>query len=310
MVFPFFLWIAGMAMTLSFASRVERGADRAELLRHALRRSALIFAVGLLLNGFPAFNLATIRIPGVLQRIAICYLAGAAIYLYTSTRSRILWLAMLLGGYWIVMALGGDWENGSTFAQRVDSMLLSGHMYSQTKTWDPEGVVSTLPAIATILFGILTGELLRTRLNAAEKTVRMFLLGNALIAAGLMLDPWIPINKQLWTSSYSLFMAGMASVTFAFFYWFVDLQGWRGWTRPLVIYGSNAIVVYALSGMVARLAGLIKIGDVSLKAILMQNAFSPLTSPINASLLYAICNVLLLYSVAWVMHRRGWFVRL
>lgn len=183
-------------------------------------------------------------------------------------------------------------------------------MDSQTKTWDPEGIVSTLPAIVTILFGVLTGELLRTRLGAAEKTGWMFLAGNALVALGLMLDPWIPINKQLWTSSYSLFMAGMASVIFAFFYWLMDIQRWRGWTRPLVIYGSNAIAVYALSGMIARLAGLIKVGDLSLKAFLMQTVFSPLASPVNASLLYAICNVMLLFGVAWAMHSRQWFVRL
>src|SRR5688572_21027774 len=117
LVFPFFLWIVGVAITLSFAKRVERGDDRGKLLLHVLRRSAVIFVIGLLLNGFPNYNLATLRIPGVLQRIAVCYLIAAAIFLYTKTQGRIIWTVGLLAGYWVIMAVGGDWTIENNFAR-------------------------------------------------------------------------------------------------------------------------------------------------------------------------------------------------
>ncbi len=315
LIFPFFLWIAGVAMTFSFARRLEQGAEqgaaRGGLLLHALRRSALIFALGLLLNGFPYYNLSTLRIPGVLQRIAICTFFAAVVFLYIGLKGRVAVIVALLAAYTGLMALdGGSYDKGSNFAARIDQMLLAGHMYAASRTWDPEGIVSTLPAIATTLFGILTGMLLRSSRTQSEKTVWLFVAGNALIAAGLVLDPFQPINKSLWTASFSLFMAGMASVGFAFFYWIVDVLGLRRWVRPFVIYGLNAIVVYAASGVLARLMGAIHVGGESLKAVIFRNLFAPLASPLNASLLYALTDVLVLYAVAYVMYRRNWFITL
>jgi predicted acyltransferase len=309
LVFPFFLWITGLAMTLSLGKRAATGADRGRLILHILRRAALIFLVGMLLNGFPFYRLATIRIPGVLQRIAICYLIAAVVFLYTRTRGRVWWIAGLLALYLVLMHPGG-YEKESNFAKHVDGLLLTGHMYSATKTWDPEGVVSTLPAIATTLFGILAGELLRRNFASPDLALRMFLYGNALIAAGLLLDPLAPINKNLWTPSYSLFMAGMAQTAFGFFYWLVDVLQWRRAAEPFRIYGMNAIVVYALSGLLARALGLLRIGDISAKSWMFAHFFAPLASPVNASALYGVANVLVLYVVAWVMYRREWFVRL
>lgn len=309
-VFPFFIWISGVSMTFSFAKRVESGADRGKLLLHTLRRAAMIFLLGMLLNGFPLYNLATIRIPGVLQRIAVCYFFAGLIFLYTSRRVQT-WLAFgFLIAYWALMMFvpvpggaAGVLEKEGNLAQYVDSLLLTGHMYSATKTWDPEGILSTLPAISTALFGVLTGHLLRSPLASLEKVVWLFAGGNFLMFLGVWWDNSFPINKNLWTSSYTLLMAGMAMVVFACCYWLVDLRGYQKWARPFVTYGSNAIAVYVLAGILARLEGRLQ-----LRAPI-DSALNAIASPVNASLLHAIGYVLLLYAVAWVLHRKGWFLK-
>ncbi len=320
-IFPFFLWIVGVAMTLSFARRVERGESRSGLMLHALRRSAIIFGLGLLLAGFPYYNWATIRIPGVLQRIAVCYLIAAAVFLMSRLRGMILWTAGLLSVYWVLMKLvpvpgygAGVLEKVGNFAQYVDSMVLSGHMWSQSKVWDPEGIVSTLPAIATTLFGILAGRILRLRLQAAEKTAWLFVFGSALLWCGSVMNWWLPINKNLWTSSYSVFMAGLATTAFAFCYWIVDVQGLRAWARPFAVYGMNAIAMFVLAGLAAKSLGLIRIAAgegvrISLSTWIFRNLYAPLASPKNASLLYALTYVAVFWAIAYVLYRRRIFLK-
>jgi len=322
LIFPFFLWIVGVAMTLSFAKRVARGESKSRLVLHALRRSAVIFALGLFLAGYPFFSLSTLRIPGVLQRIAVCYLIATLIFLYNGVRWQIAWTAVFLAVYWVLMKLvpvpgygAGNLDKVGNFAQYVDSLFLSGHMWAATKIWDPEGIVSTLPAVSTTLFGILTGHLLRARWSSEERTAWMFVSGNVLIVAGLALGMWLPINKNLWTSSFAVFMAGMALSTFAFCYWVVDVRGCRKWAKPFSIYGMNAIAVYVLAGVLARTLGLIKLSSeggntITLKEWIFRMFFAPLASPVNASLLYALCFVLVLYGMAWVMYRRRWFIKI
>jgi len=312
LVFPFFLWIAGVAMTLSFARRNARGEDRRKLLAHVAQRALILFALGLFFNGFPWYHLATIRIAGVLQRIAVCYLIAGAIFLYTRLRGQLVWTGALLAVYWVLMTLvpvpgygAGSLQPVGNFAQWIDSLVLSGHMYSHTRVWDPEGIVSTIPAVATTLLGILAGHLLRApRLSAAEKTAWMLVWGNCMILAGLLMDPFLPINKNLWTSSYAVFMAGMALVVFGICYWLVDVQGWRRGTGPLVVFGMNAIASYTVAGMLARLLEL-----AHWKQPIYDTLFAPLASPRNASLLYAIVFVISCWVPAWVMYRRKWFVR-
>ena len=190
-------------------------------------------------------------------------------------------------------------------AQYIDSLLLTGHMYSRTKVWDPEGLLSTIPAIATVLFGVLAGHLLRTSKSPAEKTAWMFASGNLLVFAGLVMNVWFPINKNLWTSSYAVFMAGMAFIVFALCYWVVDALGYRRWSHPFVVLGMNALALYMASGLIARLLGM---GGA--QRWVFQNWFAPLASPVNASLLYALANVAVIYAIAWVLYRRQWFLRL
>jgi predicted acyltransferase len=304
-------------MTLSFAKRRERGDDRRKLMLHVLWRAAILYAIGLFLAGFPYFHLDRIRLTGVLPRIAVCYLAAAAIFLYTGVRGQLIATASLLAAYWVLMKLvpvpglgPGHLDKGQNLSAYIDSIVLRGHMWSHTRAWDPEGTLSTLPAIATTLFGILAGHILRLRRDLAERASWIFATGAVLLFAGLIMSVWLPINKSIWTSSYAVFMAGLASIEFGVLFWTLDGCGWKGWwSRPFAIYGMNAIAAFIAAGLIGRLLGLIHAGGVSLQQAIYQTVFAPLASPVNASLLYAIANVIFFDLIAWLMYRRGWFLR-
>jgi predicted acyltransferase len=348
-IFPFFLWIVGVAIPLSTSRRLEAGQSRKELFGHALRRAVIIFGLGFFLSSFGYFidgsmarsgfsewlhqYLTTVRIPGVLQRIAVCYLLAMLIFLTTGQRGQIRWAAGLLIGYWLLMAfvpipqtadgetrwVVGLMDRGHNFAAYIDNLVLNGpvigkHVWRSAGTWDPEGIVSTLPAIATVLFGIWTGHMLRTSASGAEKTVRIMVPGAILMWLGQLMNLWLPINKSIWTSSYSVFMAGLAMVVFGACYWIVDVQQRGRWTKPLAIYGMNAIALFVLSGLLGRLMNEIRVPtssgrSVALKSFLYDRIFVPLASSINSSLLWAIMWVLLMYAIAYVMYRKKWFVK-
>ena len=355
LIFPFFLWIVGVAIPLSTARRLEEGQSRIQLFRHALRRALILFALGFFLNSFSFFIDGTfcrdgfsaglhkyateVRIPGVLQRIAICYLVACAIFLRTGIRGQIISILVLLGGYWLGMLLGPlmgfgtpGYEKGANFCQYLDNLVLNGpvigtHVWKTAKTWDPEGIFSTLPAIATCLFGVMTGHLLRSKLTADTKTAWLLVGGNLLLLAGLVLNAWLPINKSLWTSSYSVFMAGMAMNCYGVCYWLIDVQGWKKGAKPFEVYGLNAITVFVLAGLLGRLSLEIKLAGaggqaVPLKTLLYNLVCAPfaspetapflgfLATPKNASLIWALIYVVFLYVVAHLMYRRNWFLKL
>lgn len=312
MVFPFFLWISGMAMTLSFARRVEEGADKGKLLLHTARRAAAIVGLGLLLNLVPKFDFAHVRIPGVLQRIGVCYFFATMIYLYTSRRGQVVAVAALLLSYTGLMLYGplpeaslDRWGVDNNFARLVDGLLLPGHLWAKSKVWDPEGIVSTLPAIGTVLMGALAGYLLQS-----GRWQSFVVFGLPLVVAGLLLDFVVPINKALWTPSFALLMAGLASTLFGLLYWAVEVKQWRGWTGFFEIYGTNAIVSYVLSGALARFLSMGQIGGVSAQKWIFENVFLPVASPKNASLLFALSEVGVLFVVMWLLWRKRWFLRL
>jgi predicted acyltransferase len=329
-IFPFFLWIVGVAMTYSFAKRKEAGDPKGKLMLHVAKRALVIFAFGMFLAGFPFglfldhhFSLSTIRIPGVLQRIAICYFFASLIYLYSGTRAQVAWIVGLLAGYWLLVKLvpvpgygAGVLEPTGNLCWWIDSNLLAGHTWrgAPVPGFDPEGILSTIPAIATTLFGVLTGTWLRTDRSKEEKTAWMFVAGNFLLLLGATLDMWLPINKNLWTSSYSVFMAGWASVCLAMFYWLIDVKGYTKWATPFVIYGMNAITVFVLAGVVGRLLGLIHVAQpdgtsTSLQRYIFETFYLPIASPINASLLYAITFILVMFLVVWLMWKKKWFLK-
>lgn len=319
-VFPSFLWIVGVAMTISLGRRLSAGASRAALFSQVFRRSVILYLLGIAVYVYPGFNPSTQRLLGVLQRIAICYLIAAAIYLTTNLRGQIIWIFSLLTGYWLLMAFmpvpgfgHGRLDVEGNFAHYIDRIVLGSHNYLATKTWDPEGVVSTLPSIATALLGVMAGHILRLQRTIAERCCWLYLLGNLLLAAGLICNVWLPINKKLWTSSFALFMAGLDFTIFAMFLWCADGLGYRRVIKPLVIMGMNAIAVYLASEFLDEALGWIRWSaagrTVTLHGWIYDHVFAPLASPMNASLLYALCYMLLMFGIALIMYRRGWFLR-
>ncbi len=310
-VFPSFLWIVGVAITLSLAKRVSAGASRLELFRNVVRRAAIIYGLGLIVYAFPYFHLPTMRLLGVLQRIAICYLLASAIYLTTKIRGQVLWIAGLLASYWMLMTLvpvpgygPGRLDVEGNLAHYVDRIVLGSHNYRHTQTWDPEGIVSTIPALATALLGVMAGHILRMKKDLQERVVWMFVAGNLLIAAGLVCDAWLPINKKLWTSSFALFMGGLDFVMFALSLWFVDHLGYRRWARPFIIFGMNAIAVYMFAELLSSILDL-----THWQKAIYQAVFVPLASPHMASALYAVAYTLFVFCFAWAMHRKGWYLK-
>ena len=300
-VFPSFLWIVGVAITLT----------RNKGLATVLRRACIIYVLGLVVYAAPAFSLGTQRWMGVLQRIAICYLIASVIYMTTRWRAQIVWILGLLVSYWLIMMLvpvpgygAGDLAMGHNIANYVDRVVLGAHNYAGTKSWDPEGIISTLPAIATTLFGVLAGHILKLRRELAERTTWLYLAGTVLLTAGLIANVWMPINKKLWTDSFSLFMAGLDFVVFAGFLWLIDGRGYQRYVGPLVIMGMNAITVYLASELVIEALDMIHA-----HRWIYHTMFEPLASPKNASLGFAICYVLLMYALAYVMYRKHWFLR-
>ena len=318
-VFPSFMWIVGVAMTLSIAKRLAAGASKAQIFAQAFRRAVILYLLGCAVYVYPAFDLSTQRVLGVLQRIAICYLIATAIYLNTRIRGQILWIISLLAGYWLLMMLvpvpgygAGHLDLERNFAHYIDRIVLGSHNYLSTKTWDPEGVISTIPAIATVLFGIMAGHILRLQGTLAKRAVWLLGVGVLLITAGYICNIWLPINKKLWTSSFSLFMAGLDFTLFALMVWLVDILGHKRFFKPLIIMGMNAIAVYMASELLEQVLDAVRFssgGQIVTLHEWLYGLFTVVASPINASLLFAIAYTLLMYGIAYVMYRRQWFLR-
>jgi predicted acyltransferase len=310
-VFPFFLWIVGVAMTLSTAKRLERGDSKAGLLKHALRRAVILYAIGFLLFPLATWDWHAVRIPGVLQRIAVCYLIAFLIFLWTTWRGQLYWILGLNAVYWGFMMFyptpgcgAGSLTMDCNFARYIDGLVLSGHMYHQTVYWDPEGIVSTLPAISTVLFGILAGHLLRRAATPLQRASWFLGGGVVLFAFAHLLAVWMPFNKKIWTTPYALLMAGLAAFWFGVWIWFADVKAWGRWLHPFEIYGANAIAAYVLSEALS-----IALDRIGAHEWIDKNVLLAVVSPINASLLYAIGNVVAIYLFAWLMYRRNWFVK-
>ena len=337
LIFPFFLFIVGVSLTLSFASRIARGISRRSLMIHVLRRSALIFAIGLFLNGFPDFDLSSLRIMGVLQRIALCYLGAGLLYLFTyqwepaedrparvraNLRVTAVTIVILLIGYWAVMTFvpvpgygAGHLGKDDNLGAYVDRTLMPGHLWSESVTWDPEGFLSTLPAIASLLIGILAGEWLRSTRPANRKVLGLAVVGVALLVVGRLLHPFFPINKNLWTSTFVLFTGGFAMLALAICYWIVDVRAWRAWTSPFLVFGMNAILAYALAALVSEVSTDFEFSDAAgrdttLHGWLYQRYFVPHFNPLNASLAFAIFFVVVIFVLLWPFYRGKLFLRI
>jgi predicted acyltransferase len=321
LIFPFFLFIVGVSMTFSFTAAMEKGATRGGLLAKSVKRAAILFGLGLLLHGFPRYDLSSLRIPGVLQRIAIAFLAASIVYLFARTHARIAITAALLLGYWALLTLvpvpgsgAGVLEPGRDLGAFVDRAVFgTSHLWAASRTWDPEGLLSTLPAIATTITGILAGEWIRSDRQPIEKTAGMLIAGNVALAVGLAWGAVFPINKSLWTSSYVVFTSGMALIVLALCYWLIDVRGRRRWAAPFVAFGMNAIAAFFLSGLLARIMGLVHVGAgegaPTLKGWIYSNVFASWAAPINASLAFALAFTGFWLGIMVVLHRRRIHIR-
>lgn len=323
LIFPFFLFIVGVSITLAFARRVERkGASQRDLYGKVVRRTVLIYACGFLLAGFPYFNLSSVRLSGVLQRIAVCYFCAAIIFLKTDWRTQSLIAAVLLLIYWgvsvFVAAPGfaaGDLSKEGSIASFVDRVVLGNHIWKGGgRIYDPEGILSTIPAIATTLSGVLAGHWLRERREAYEKVAGLFVAGVACVVVGWIWNAWFPINKALWTSSYVVFTTGMALQLLAFCYWLIDIKRYKRWALPFVIFGTNALAVFVLSGLAARLLNLWKTTRLdgrpgNSQTYIYEHLFASWLAPADGSLLYALLYVLIWLGLMAVLYRRKIFIK-
>jgi predicted acyltransferase len=321
-VFPFFLLIVGVSIAFSFGSKLEEGVGKSSMYFRIVRRALILFALGLFLNAFPTFELSTIRIPGVLQRIAVCYLVTAVIFLHSGWKARLAWAAGLLIVYWAAMewvpvpGIGaGVYEKEYNLAAWVDGRLLAGHMWQSTKTWDPEGILSTIPAVSTTLFGTLAGQWLRSDRRLGEKAKKLFLAGSAAALLGALWHIRLPINKSLWTGSYAVLMAGLASICLAAIYWITEIRGNIRWIKPFAVFGRNAIAVYVLAGIVARLLNARKVagpgGDpVTLKSWIYRYLFASWLDGPAASLAFAIAFIVLMYICILPLHRKRIYIKI
>lgn len=328
LIFPFFLFIVGVAMTYSFGKMFERGTSKTEIYKKVVKRSAILFGIGLFMAVFPVvrfdplrlYDFSSMRIMGVLQRIALCYLFASIIYLEAQKiKKQLIWVIALLGGYWLLMTVipvpghgAGDLSREGNLAAYVDQLVMADHLWKPG--WDPEGLLSTIPAIGTVLLGLLTGELLRSEQSRKDKVIQMFLFGNLGLVAGLIIDVWFPINKGLWTSSYVLFTGGFALHFLAICYWFVDMKGYRKWTKPFEVYGLNALAVFVLSTLMAKLMYVIPVftsdGQTTIKGLIYDNLLLPVASPMNASLLFAVLYVLFWLWIMWIFYKRKIFIKI
>ena len=317
LIFPFFLFIVGVAIPLAFGRRIERGDSRRALFLKVIYRSVIIFLLGEFLAGFPYFHLSTIRIPGVLQRIVVCYFFASLIFITTRPRTQAIIAVALLIVYWLVMThvpapgyYAGDLSKEGSLASYIDRRVFGPHIWKQGIVYDPEGILSTMGALATTLFGVLTGNLLRREdRTAIEKVADLFIAGLGCIIVGWIWNAWFPINKSLWTSSYVFFTSGLALQFLALCYWLIDIKGYKAWAKPFVIFGVNALVLFVGTGIMARLLTLIKVPrpdgtSQALQTYLYDHAFASRLSPNNASLAFAIAFILLWLFLMWLLYRK------
>jgi predicted acyltransferase len=347
LIFPFFLFIVGITTYLSLGARRARGDDDRAIRAQIIRRGALILLFGLLISGFPYFTWGEVagvadpsfgqrivdrllhwRIPGVLQRIGLAYTVAALLTLRTTLRQQIVILAALLLGYWIVMTalpVPGEGTIGAllldqpsrTMAAWMDRSVLDwsarglgNHLWGATVRWDPEGVLSTIPAVGSVMLGNLAGRWIAERRPLTERLAGLAASGAIAMMLGLMWHWVFPINKSIWTSSYVLFTGGVAALALATVMWIVDFNRVRRFTTPFVVYGVNPIVAFVGSAVMARcIYSIFKVtyaGErISLQQGIYRTLFASWLSPENASLAFALAFVAFWYGVLLLLHRRG-----
>ncbi|MDD5091845.1 MAG: DUF5009 domain-containing protein [Candidatus Wallbacteria bacterium] len=345
LVFPFFLFIVGVAIKISLDGRLMKDIPHCEIMKDVIRRSAIMFLLGLILAATgPLFSalfkasaselkvLLKLRIPGVLQRIAVCYFISSWTYLKFSRKENnkvvVEWKgllglsAALAFGYYLVMrwssvpgfGMGNFEAKDGNIGAWLDRKILGSHVWSSAKTWDPEGILSTIPAIATTISGILCGLLLKSGENREKMLMNMFVYGNLLALAGYFFSGFFPINKSIWSTSYVLLTSGLAFNFLAVCYWYTDYMGFTFGTQPLVWMGMNAITIFFGSGVLARLLGFWHVTSGNGQKLAIKTWFYqslvPVMGKYNASLTFALLFTGFWVFISWVLYRKKIFLKI
>ncbi|HVW77145.1 MAG TPA: heparan-alpha-glucosaminide N-acetyltransferase domain-containing protein [Alloacidobacterium sp.] len=324
LVFPTFLFVAGVSLVFSFESRLARGVSKTSLFLHALRRSVILFLLGLVVNGFPFFHWPTLRIYGVLQRFAVCLLIASVLYLWSRGKkvgTIVSVTVAALIGYWIIMR----WvpvpgyglptrdipllDKDANWVAYIDRHIFPGRLYEGTR--DPEGLLSDLPALGTALLGMLTGMWLRAKKSDQAKFIGLFAAAIACLLLGKIWGHWFPINKKLWTSSYVFFAAGCSLLGLSICYWLIEIKKWkRGWTFPWLVFGSNAIALYVFSELLPSLFGHVHVGTRTLGQFIYAHVFAHIPDPALASLGWSLAFVAVCFIPGLILYKKKIFIKI
>ena len=325
-IFPSFLFLVGVSLVIAFSRRLERGESKQSIFLHVCRRTLILIAIGIVVNGFPVFELASWRWEGVLQRIALCYFVSGVLVLWSDWKGAAAAIFVCLVGYWVLLRFAVVPGFGlpvrdfpfmdpyKNIVAALDRKLFMGHLYNETR--DPEGILSTIPAIATCLVGVITGYWLQSQVKENRKAVAMAGFGALAFCGGLLWNIWFPINKNLWTSSFVLLTGGFALALFAFLYWILDIKKLRGvWTVPFLVFGMNAIAGFIADALVYGPAYGFHVRLPNGKTVMwLEFADSKLLalglSPYNTSLLYALLAVCFGWLLLWLLYRKAVFLKI
>ncbi len=324
LVYPFFLFIVGVSIVFSLSRTRENAIDARNIMLKIFRRGMVLFLIGLFLSLFPFFDFQTVRIMGVLQRIALVYIASSFLFLYLTRKQLFYTGATILVGYYLLMVLipylfTGTYSlaPGVNVSATIDRAILTNiHMWKPAKTWDPEGLTGTVPAIVSAIIGILAGVILYDKKISSEfKVIRLFTMSFLLIVVGLLCNLLFPINKSLWTSSFVLYAGGIAMAFLAMFYYFIDIRKFDKGLTFFKIFGLNAIVAFTLSGMIPRIINNLPIshdaeGDPVTLSMFIYKSFHTVMSAKNASLGYALVNVAFYFVILTILYRKKIFIRI
>ncbi len=321
LVFPFFLFIVGVSLVFALSNKITQGVSTQNLMSAVTKRAILIFCLGIFMNAVPYhLDFSTLRVYGVLQRIGICYFLASWLFLTTRTQTQAIIALGLLIIYWMLMIYipvpgfgTHDLTQAGNLAGYIDRLFFSSdHLYE--KIFDPEGILSTLPALSTTLLGNITGAWLLSHHNAFKKTSLMLVAGVLGLATGWLCSFWFPINKNLWSDSFVLWTAGFSLLLLASCYWLIEVKHWKRWSKPFEIFGVNAIALYVLHIFFLRFQHMIPIARIDgspghLRFYITEHLFNWASLP-AASLLYACSYILFWLVIFSILYRNKIFIRI
>ena len=312
LIFPFFLFIIGVSIVFAFSKKVKTS-NRSSLVKHLLKRSLILFLIGIGLNLIGS-GFSELRLPGVLQRIAIVFLSCSLLFLYTDKKTQTYIGISILAFYWLIMKLvpvqefgAGVLEPGKNLANYIDSIIIPFKMYQGS--WDPEGLLSTLPAIVSSMSGMITGYILLNNENNKSKLQKIFISGFILLFFGLFVNKFFPINKNLWSSSYVLLTSGLANIFFGCIFYLMDVKQFINWGKMGIIWGTNAITAYIIHYILLIPLSQIKLGTNSIQEYFMQNSINVGITPEFASLSWALLYTMLCFIPILILFKKRIFLK-